>query len=109
MPELGTALLIIVFITFDIAVLIFVLTKFIKRKESLHLGQPKGQGYAPGWVVRCPECDLTVDAGKAGFTRIGYIGKPVSRKRGWCDECQKKVYLIIEGGEIVSNPSEVLK
>ena len=73
-------------------------------KRGMHFGQPKGEGYAPGWVVRCPHCNLTVDSGKTGLIRVKAAG--TSRRRGWCDGCQNNVMLIVERGEVDSKESE---
>ncbi len=55
----------------------------------------RGEGYAPGWQVRCPKCGLTVDAGKAVIIRIGYVGT-TGRKYGYCERCDKNRWLIVE-------------
>jgi hypothetical protein len=62
--------------------------------KGISFGQPKGEGFAPGWVVRCLKCNRTVDAGKAGLIRIKATGE--SNRRGWCDGCHKKVWLRVE-------------
>ena len=76
----GTSIAIIVFI-------IVVASQFglfyYAMSKGLYFGQPKGEGFAPGWVVRCPKCNRTVDAGKAGLTRVKAAGD--SMRRGWCD------------------------
>lgn len=50
---------------------------------------------APGWQLRCTECDRTRDAGEAGVTRIGAasIGKVTF---GYCSECQGFRWIVIE-------------
>lgn len=67
---------------------------FYAMSKGINVGQPPGEGMAPGWVVRCPKCNFTVDAGKAGLIRIGARGN--SRKRGWCQGCEKKAWLSVE-------------
>lgn len=54
------------------------------------------KGYAPGWQVRCPKCGLTLDAADLGFVFIWkkLIGK--ERRLGWCQECRRLRWLVIE-------------
>lgn len=56
--------------------------------------QPPGEGYAPGWQIRCPVCGHTADAGKAGLIR----GPTESSSRcyGPCSACKKEHWLIVE-------------
>lgn len=50
---------------------------------------------APGWQLRCTQCDRTRDAAEAGVTRIGAasIGKATF---GYCSECQGFRWIAIE-------------
>lgn len=67
---------------------------YYAMNKGLYFGQPKGEGFAPGWAVRCPKCNRTVDAGKAGLIRVGAKGN--SRRYGWCDGCKSKAWLCVE-------------
>jgi RNA polymerase sigma factor (sigma-70 family) len=50
-------------------------------------------GSAPGWQIRCPECNLTVDA-SVSMVRIGAAG--TERRWGWCEGCRRHRWLLIE-------------
>lgn len=84
--------------TLGIAVLVAGVASFLAlvlyASRRLSFGQPKGEGYAPGWQVRCPACGLTVDAGKAGLVRIWAAGR--ERRFGRCSHCNASRWLIIE-------------
>lgn len=72
--------------------LLFALLIYAGRRLSF--GQPKGEGYAPGWQVRCPKCGLTVDGGKAGLIRVSAAGS--ERRWGRCSHCRASRWLIVE-------------
>ncbi len=76
---------------------------YYAMRKGLYLGQPKGEGFAPGWVIRCPKCNRTVDAGKGGLIRVG--GKGNSRRYGWCDGCKSKAWLCVEPDKSLDDPT----
>ena len=100
MSETWFIFFMVLFLVFDILVLIYISPKLIYGKKLIRFGYPDGKGNAPGWVARCPKCGFVVNAGEIGLIRIKAVGK--SRKFGGCIGCQTNVWLVIERGEVSS-------
>lgn len=73
---------------------VFLFALFLYAGSRVWFGQRKGEGFAPGWQVRCPACGLTVDAGKASL--IAVWAKGSGRRLGRCSHCNVSRWLFVE-------------
>lgn len=87
-----------------VAGVVFLFAMLFYAAKRAWFGQPKGEGYAPGWQVRCPVCGAVVDAGKAGLVRVKARGR--ERCLGWCSSCNGSRWLIVEPAVEADEPRE---
>lgn len=82
--DLPPALTITVAVAGGLFVLFLVLSVVLKRTG----------GYAPGWRVRCLDCDATRPAAEAGIVRVGATRSKYTILR--CEACGKARRTVIE-------------
>lgn len=61
----------------------------------LHALAVSGEGYAPGWRLRCPDCGRTKDAAEAGFIRYGAT-RQTKRILAHCSVCGRLKLILLE-------------